>query len=50
MEGLIKKADVDGLKNVKAINKAMIDFRPHTPVTEWTITDIDDILKGNLHH
>lgn len=51
MEGLIKKADVAGMANIRAINKAMVEFRPATTlITEWTVTDIDNVLDGNPHN
>merc|ERR1712203_567406 len=46
MEGLIKQAETTSFGNIGVINKAMLNWRPKDPVTDWTVTDLDDFLRG----
>ena len=49
LEGTIHKAETGGLSEHAKLNQALKTFRPHMPVKDWTLTDVDNWLGGNSH-
>ena len=49
MEGHLGNADIkQSFWNFRDLGK-LIDADPNLPVSDWTIVDFDDFLKGNPH-
>ena len=48
MEGKLGQVDLTSFWNIKDIMK-VVYVDPNTPVSDWTIVDIDNFLRGNPH-